>query len=79
MNYEYVIDAYGKMNIGDSFFLSHNSFELRVGVGYIREMIENNEYSELTPEELSAKINARSAADVEAFKARRKPYLLYSE
>ena len=72
-------NAYGKMNIGDSFFLSHNSFELRVGVGYIREMIENPEYSELTPEELSAKINARSAADVEAFKARRKPYLLYSE
>lgn len=79
VNYEYVIDAYRKMNIGDSFFLSHNSFELRVGVGYIREMIENPEYSKLTPVELSAKINARSAVDIAAFKARRKPYLLYSE
>lgn len=79
VNYEYAIDAYRKMDVGDSFFLSRNSFELRVGVGYIRGMIENPEYSELTPVELSAKINARSAADVEAFKAQRKQYLLYPE
>ena len=57
VNYEYVIDAYGKMNIGDSFFLSHNSFELRVGVGYIREMIENPEYS-VQSLQSSARINA---------------------
>jgi uncharacterized protein YbbC (DUF1343 family) len=79
VSYEYVIDAYRKMNVGDSFFLGHNSFELRVGAGYIRQMIEDTEYSELTPAELSAKISARSAADVEAFKVQRRPYLLYSE
>lgn len=65
----YVIDAYRRMGIGDKFFTSF--FELLVGDGQVRRMIEE--------EKSAAEIKATWRADVEAFKVRRRPYLLYKE
>ena len=66
---EYVIDAYRRMGIGDKFFTSF--FELLVGDGQVRRMIEAGKSA--------AEIKATWRADVEAFKVRRRPYLLYKE
>lgn len=63
----YVIDAYRRMGIGDKFFTSF--FELLVGDGQVRRMIEEGKSA--------AEIKATWRADVEAFKVRRRPYLLY--
>lgn len=65
----YVIDAYRRMGIGDKFFTSF--FELLVGDGQVRRMIEAGKSA--------AEIKATWQADVEAFKVRRRPYLLYKE
>lgn len=65
----YVIDAYRRMGIGDKFFTSF--FELLVGDGQVRRMIEAGKSA--------AEIKATWRADVEAFKVRRRPYLLYKE
>ena len=65
----YVIDAYRSMGIGDKFFTSF--FELLVGDGQVRRMIEAGKSA--------AEIKATWRADVEAFKVRRRPYLLYKE
>lgn len=65
----YVIDAYRRMGIGDKFFTSF--FELLVGNGQVRRMIEAGKSA--------AEIKATWQADVEAFKVRRRPYLLYKE
>lgn len=65
----YVIDAYRRMGIGDKFFTSF--FELLVGNGQVRRMIEAGKGA--------AEIKATWRADVEAFKVRRRPYLLYKE
>lgn len=65
----YVIDAYRRMGIGDKFFTSF--FELLVGDGQVRRMIEEGKSA--------AEIKATWRADVEAFKVRRRPYLLYKE
>lgn len=71
INLEYVIDAYRNLNIGDKFFGKNNFFELLAGVDWFRSMIENGS--------ATAEISARWASDVEDFKSRRAPYLLYEE
>ncbi len=71
INFEYVIDAYRNLNIGDKFFGKNNFFELLAGVDWFRTMMESGSSS--------AEISARWASDVEDFKAHRAPYLLYSE
>lgn len=69
INLEYLINAYKNMNIDDYFFSS--GFELRMGQGYVRKMIEEGKSVE--------EIKAMWADDVAKFKIQRKPYLLYSE
>ena len=71
INLEYVIDAYRNLNMGDKFFGKNNFFELLAGVDWFRSMIENGSSA--------AEISARWASDVEDFKSRRAPYLLYPE
>lgn len=71
INLEYVIDAYRNLNIGDKFFGKNNFFELLAGVDWFRSMIENGS--------TAAGISARWASDIEDFKSRRAPYLLYEE
>ena len=71
VNLEYVIDAYRNLNMGDKFFGKNNFFELLAGVDWFRAMIESGSST--------AEISARWSSDVEAFKARRVPYLLYPE
>lgn len=71
INIEYVIDAYRNLNMGDKFFGKNNFFELLAGVDWFRSMIENGSSA--------AEISARWASDIEDFKSRRAPYLLYEE
>lgn len=71
INLEYVIDAYRNLNMGDKFFGKNNFFELLAGVDWFRSMIGNGSST--------AEISARWASDVENFKSRRTPYLLYPE
>lgn len=71
INLEYVIDAYRNLNMDDKFFGKNNFFELLAGVDWFRSMIENGSSA--------AGISARWASDVENFKSRRAPYLLYPE
>ena len=67
----HVIDAYRNLNMGDKFFGKNNVFELLAGVDWFRSMIGNGSSA--------AGISARWASDVENFKSRRTPYLLYPE
>lgn len=69
INLEYLIDAYRDLGMGDKFF--RNFFELLIGRGDIRAMIEQGKSA--------AEIKATWAADVEKFKIQRRKYLLYSE
>lgn len=69
VNLEYVIDAYNNTGLGDKFFTSF--FEKLIGRGDVRERIMAGESAD--------SIKASWACDVEAFKAKRRPYLLYSE
>lgn len=69
VNLEYVIDAYNKTGLGDKFFTKF--FELLIGRGDIRTMIMEGKTAD--------EIKATWADDVTAFKAQRKPYLLYEE
>ena len=69
INLDYIITAYNELSIGDKFFTSF--FDKLAGVGYIRDMILSG---------ASAKeIKDSWKDDVKAFKARRRPYLLYPE
>lgn len=70
INLEYVIDAYHDLDSED-FFLKNGFFNLLTGVSWVREMIEAGNTAD--------EIEARWQDDVTAFKAQRKPYLLYSE
>lgn len=83
INLEYVIDAYRNLNMGDKFFGKNNFFELLAGVDWFRSMIEEGLPSTVTASSvtssLAAEISARWASDVENFKSRRAPYLLYPE
>lgn len=65
----YVIDAYRNLKMGDRFFRPF--FELLVGTDYVRKMIEQGKSAD--------EIKAMWKDDVDQFKARRKPYLLYKE
>lgn len=71
INLEYLIDAYNDLNgrLDKPFF--RNFFELLIGRGDIRDMIESGCSAD--------EIKATWAKDVEAFKKQRKPYLLYDE
>ncbi len=65
----YLIDAYRSLQLGDRFFTSF--FERLIGVDYVRKMIEAGRGAD--------EIKACWKEDVERFKERRKPYLLYDE
>ncbi|MCD8293460.1 MAG: DUF1343 domain-containing protein, partial [Prevotellaceae bacterium] len=65
----YLIDAYRSLQMGGRFFTSF--FERLIGVDYVRKMIEAGCGAD--------EIKARWKEDVERFKERRKPYLLYEE
>ncbi|MDR2385751.1 MAG: DUF1343 domain-containing protein [Tannerella sp.] len=65
----YIIDAYGKLNMGDKFFMPF--FEKLVGVDYVRKMIIDGKSAD--------EIRKMWEKDVENFKKQRKPYLLYEE
>ncbi len=69
INFEYLIDAYRDLGMGDKFF--RNFFELLIGRGDIRAMIEDGKSA--------AEIKSTWAGDVEKFRAQRRPYLLYEE
>ena len=69
INLDYVIDAYRKLNLGDTFFTSF--FENLIGVGYVRTMIKEGKSNE--------EIRAVWANGVERFREQRRPYLLYEE
>jgi len=69
INIGYVVDAYHNLAMGDEFFKP--MFEKLIGVKWVREMIMEGATAE--------EIEARWAADVEAFKQLRKRYLLYKE
>lgn len=69
INLEYLIDAYNKTGRPANFFRSF--FEKLIGRGDIRGMIEAGRSAD--------EIKATWAADVEAFRAQRRPYLLYAE
>lgn len=69
INLEYLIDAYRDLGSGNKFFA--NFFELLIGRGDIRGMIEKG----MTAEE----IKATWSDDVAAFRKQRRPYLLYKE
>lgn len=69
VNFEYIIDAYRAMGKPAKFFTSF--FELLAGNDKIRTMIESGA--------TAGQIKESWRSDVEQFKARRKPYLLYPE
>lgn len=69
INLSYLIDAYRDLGMGDKFFRSF--FELLIGRGDIRQMIEQGMSAE--------DIKATWADDVARFKEQRRPYLLYAE
>ena len=69
INLEYLIDAYNDLGMGDKFFTKF--FELLVGRGDIRDMIERGMSAD--------EIKATWADDVKRFREQRRPYLLYNE
>lgn len=79
LNLEYLIDAYKKMNVPvDEFFDNgykyagaKEFFEKLIGTADVRKMIAEGKSAD--------EIKDTWADDVEAFKAQRKPYLLYAE
>ena len=72
INLEYVIDAYRNLTKnGKQFYLKSNFFDLLMGTTKVRDMIAQGKSAD--------EIKATWQADVELFKAQRKPYLLYEE
>lgn len=69
INLEYIIDAYHDIGMSDKFFRSF--FELLIGRGDIRTMIEEGRSAD--------EIKATWQDDVTRFKEQRKKYLLYEE
>ena len=67
----FVEDAFRSVGSSQDFFQPNNAFEKRVGVDWIARMLLDG-FS-------SADIEARWQPDIEAFKALRRPYLLYPE
>ena len=72
INLEYVIDAYRNLTKnGKQFYLKSNFFDLLMGTTQVRQMIADGKSAD--------EIKATWQADVELFKAQRRPYLLYAE
>lgn len=72
INLEYVIDAYRNLTKnGHQFYLKSNFFDLLMGTTQVRQLIAEGKSAD--------EIKATWQADVELFKAQRKPYLLYEE
>lgn len=71
INLEYVVTAFKDLNMGEAFFGKNNFFTLLAGVSYFKEMILAGASA--------SEIKARWQGDVEAFKVKRRPYLLYPE
>jgi uncharacterized protein YbbC (DUF1343 family) len=72
INLEYVIDAYQNLTKNSKqFYLKSDFFDKLMGTTRIRQMIAEGKSA--------AEIKATWQADVELFKAQRKPYLLYEE
>ncbi len=72
INLEYVIDAYRNLTKnGHQFYLKSNFFDLLMGTTRVRQLIAEGKSAD--------EIKATWQADVELFKAQRKPYLLYEE
>ncbi len=71
INFEYLIDACRNLNMSAEFFGKNNFFDLLAGVDWLRPMIVSGSSA--------AEISARWSTDVESFKSRRQPYLLYPE
>ena len=69
VNFEYVIDAYRRSGLGQKFFT--NFFTLLTGTPTIRTMIEQGKTAD--------EIRRSWKPDVDKFRARRAPYLLYPE
>ena len=69
INLEYLIDAYRDLGMGDKFFRSF--FELLIGRGDIRKMIEDGRSAD--------EIKATWSSDGARFKEQRRPYLIYEE
>ncbi|MDD3108949.1 MAG: DUF1343 domain-containing protein [Alistipes sp.] len=69
VNLSYVIACYRQLQMGDAFFTP--MFEKLIGVGYVRQMIEQGADA--------SQIKTRWSEDVERFRKERKPYLLYEE
>lgn len=67
LDLSYLIEAYHAVGTGDKFFNSF--FEKLIGVGYVRQMIEQGKSAE--------EIKVMWAGDVESFKKLRRKYLLY--
>lgn len=67
----FVEDAFRSVGSSPDFFQPNNAFEKRVGVDWIARMLLDG-FS-------SADIEARWQPDIEAFKALRRPYLIYPE
>lgn len=76
---EYLIDAYKKMDVPvDEFF--DNGYKYAGAKEFFEKLIGNDKVRKMIAEGKSAdEIKATWADDVEAFKAQRKPYLLYAE
>ena len=72
INLEYVIDAYRNLaNNGKQFFLKGDFFDKLMGTARVRQMIVEGKSAD--------EIKATWQADVELFKAQRRPYLIYEE
>lgn len=67
LNLRYLIDAYRNLQTGGKFFTPF--FEKLMGVDYVKKMIMEGKTAE--------EIKAQWRPDVDKFKIRRKPYLLY--
>lgn len=78
VDFTYVIDAYKKLGCREDFFLRNGFFNLLTGQRSIMETIIADAPT-TAAEELAARLAEGWKADVQAFKALRKPYLLYPE
>lgn len=71
INLSYVIDAYDNLGTGEDFFLKSGFFDLLAGTRKVKDDIISGK--------TASEISAWWKKDVEDFKVKRKPYLLYPE
>lgn len=79
LNLEYLIDAYRQMNVPvDEFF--DNGYKYAGAKEFFEKLIGNGDIRGMIAKGMSSdEIKATWSDDVEAFKAQRRPYLLYEE